>query len=366
MKIMFYIDVLYKGGAERVISNLANFFSTYKKYNVYLVVDKRVNNEYQIYESVNFVSLEKSNKHPFSSNISRIYLINKLIKKYNIDILVSFKPGPVFRSIIASKFTKAKTIISIRNDPRAEYGSVAAKILSRILFKKTDGIVFQTKEASNFFKKNIVSKSIIIKNPVSDVFFQTQRKPPFHDIVSFGRISSAKNHILLVNAFAIISKTFPKEKLYIYGNIDDKRTFDSLRNAIVSLKLENRIFLKEHSTCVNDLLSSAKLFVLSSNFEGMPNALMEAMAVGVPCISTDCPVGGPRELLGNSEYGLLTKVSDENDLAIKMKYLLSSSSRINFYGDLAKQRSKVFSSDKIYEQWDAYFQKVYETKRGRK
>ena len=217
-----------------------------------------------------------------------------------------------------------------------------------------DGIVFQTPEAQAWFPKSIQNKSTIIANLVAEKFYQVKRSQRPQHIVSCGRLHRQKNHTLLIRAFAKLADKYPQENLLIYGKGDLE---SSLNQLIEQLGLQKRVFLMGQSTDVAKVLSQAKLFVLSSDYEGMPNALMEALVAGVPSISTDCPCGGPRELIQHGKNGLLVPCNDENALVRAMDQLLSNPQLAAKMGENARHGAQQFKPEIIVKQWEEFLQK---------
>lgn len=241
-------------------------------------------------------------------------------------------------------------MISIRNAPEKEYPNLFFKIMAKTLFNFADGIVFQTEEAKAWFNEKIQRKSKIIFNQVDQCFYDSNFAGERRDIVTTGRLVSQKNHKLLINAFSKVVD-FTNDRLFIYG---DGILKHELHKQIEELGLENRVFLQGTISNVSETIKSAKLFVLSSDYEGMPNSLMEAMALGIPCISTDCSCGGPRLLLSDIDKRLLVKVGDIEDMAKSMKNLLLSEEELERIGKLLKKKSMEFSPEKVIFMWEEY------------
>ena len=244
-------------------------------------------------------------------------------------------------------FSSIKFYYSERNDPRLEYG-VIAKIMRWFVMKKSDGFIFQTNDAMNYFPEYVQKKSVVIHNPVS----VDENKYPLptktdNRIVSVGRLVSQKNHKLLINAYNIIKDLYPETTLEIYG---DGGLRNELQEHINNLNLNNRVFLKHSRLDVLDCIYGARLFVLPSLYEGMPNTLMEAMSLGIPVISSDCPCGGPRELIEENKNGYLFKNNDLNDLVNKMKMVLSSEYPKEMCEE-AKNILHTHNQDIIFKKW---------------
>jgi glycosyltransferase involved in cell wall biosynthesis len=279
-----------------------------------------------------------------------------VIKLEKPEIVISFMKQPNTRNIIATLGLKnIKRVISVRVDSKIEYRGKFGYFISRAILPYADGCVFQTSEAKKWFPKSLQKKSRIIVNPVRDDFFSIKRKPVYGKIVTLGRLATQKNHFLLINSFNKIKDEFPKAILEIYGIGDEYQNLSTLIN---NLNLESRVFLKGRTNQPDKILETADIFILSSDFEGMPNSLMEAMAAGVPCISTDCSGGGARFLINNNINGLLIPVREEDKMADAIRTLLINSELKNKLGQEAKSSAEAFRPEKIYKQWNDYFNEV--------
>lgn len=349
--IMFYINSLNRGGAERVILRLAHHFAVanYRSIVVTSFVDK---NEYPVPDGVERISLEQDQikQSRIKKNIARIKGLRKKVKEIKPDVLISFMCEPNFRAICASVGLRTKRIVSVRNDPNKEYGGKLGRLVGKVLLPFADGCVFQTKDAQDWFPKRLRNKSTIILNEVDEKFFNVEYKGGKH-IVTVGRLNEQKNQLMLIRAFSKIANDYPEWDLQIWGTgVLEKE----LNDEIERLGMKEKIFLKGLTTDVPSVLANAGIFVLSSDYEGMPNALMEALAVGVPSISTDCPCGGPKMLIENGKNGFLVPLRDENMLIEYMKKLITDEMLAKNVQEEAVRRSKQFSPDRIFSQWKGY------------
>lgn len=354
-KIMFYINTLGKGGAERVISQLAYHFYQ-AGYESVLVTSFHIEDEYPLAQGVRRFSLENEQlaQSRLKKNITRIKKLRALCKNEKPDVLISFMAEPNFRAILATAGLPIKTIVSVRNDPNREYAGKLGKLVGKVLLPMADGCVFQTEDAKAWFPKRLQKKSAVIMNEVAEHFFVVGRKEPAN-VVTVGRLSKQKNHSLLIRAFAKITEKFPEEKLLIYGEGDCRK---SLNKEIAELGLSDKVCLMGNTSCVEEVLARTKVFALSSDYEGMPNALMEALAAGVPSISTDCPCGGPKMLIEQEKNGLLVPVKDENAMAEAMERLLNDSAFANKLGNAAKKVAEGFKPDRVFEKWRSFAENV--------
>lgn len=351
-KILFYINTIGSGGAERVIKNLAEQFAK-KGYECILVTSLRCENEYILNDKVKRISLfENRIDGFFRRNSKLISALKAVLKKEKPNLVVSFMGECNYRAIIASKSLRIKCIVSVRNDPNMEYSSFFKKTIAKVLYSKADGIVFQTKEAQEWFPNKIQKKSRIILNQVDDVFLKTQIPPKRKDIVCVGRLVEQKNHKLLILAFKQISNII-NENLIIYG---DGPLREDLISMIKKEGLEEKVMIVGNKSDLCQYIKTAKLFVLSSDYEGLPNSLLEAMSLGIPCISTDCPCGGPRMVIKNGINGFLTPVGDVDALSKKICYVLEDDMVREAIGLNAKEYSlKTFDSNIVFKEWEDYF-----------
>ena len=361
MKMMINIIGLGKGGAERVVSVLAN--KLINKYDIDILVNTENNIAYKINPKVKIISLdEKRIKLTFIRNLKRIVNSSKIIKEEKPDIIISFLPVPSYRVLFLKRnIGNIPIIIADRNDPKREYKSFINKIAMKILYKKADGFVFQTMEQKEYFEKSIKENSRIIYNPIKDEFISDDNGKIKKEktIISVGRLTEQKNHKMLINAFSNIIKNFPDYTLKIYG---EGNLEESLKKQITDLKLQDKVLLCGVSNNIKNELQKSEIFVLPSNYEGMPNVLIEAMAVGLPVISTDCPCGGPRELIQNGVNGILIPVNDEKSMQQSIELLIKNEDVASKIGNEAKKIKELLNSNKIVEQWEEYIEFIINRK----
>lgn len=352
-KVMFYIDSMQKGGANRVMANLVDYFSK-NKYEVILVNDiisgDRVP-EYEVNPLAKRIILNESGTNAIISNFNRIKKLRKIILEEKPDCVLSFMGPPNVRMLLASIFLSCRKVVSVRNDPNREYGkNLIKKYLTNCIFLLADGCVFQTEDAAKYFFNKIRRKSTIIVNPVNELFFNTHSSEKRKNIVTVGRLFPQKNHKLLIHAFSLIAKKYPDEKLIIYGEGPLK---NELKDYACNMGIEKCVVFPGSISNVNVELSKTKVFVLSSDYEGLPNALMEAMACGTAVVSTDCPSGGPKYLLKESNAGILVPCNNAEKMAEAIDIMMSEEKNI-FYRDQAKKKSIDFLPETIFSKWEEF------------
>lgn len=357
MKIYFYINIIGGGGAERVIANLSTQFSQHG-HEVGLITSFPIAHEYSIGKEVkrfNLETAERCGENRIKKNIRRVHRLKKILKRDKPDVLVSFMAEPNFRAILATKGLPVKAIISIRSDPNKEYAGYIGKFIGKKILPQADGCVFQTKDAKSWFPQKLQQKSCIIFNAVNYEFYQVNRTPQKGRIVTFGRLNNAKNHKQLIAAFEKIAYEYPTTSLWIYGEGNLKQ---KLNEQIENMNLSERVTLKGRTRDVALALAEADIFVLSSIYEGMPNALMEAMAAGVPVISTNCPCGGPKMLIDSMKNGILVPVNDCQAIVTALKKLLDNRQLLVAFGQQAKEKAIEFDPEQIYQEWENYISTV--------
>ena len=354
MKILFCIGSLEKGGAERVISNLANYFIDNNDVGIVLTLRKV---EYSLDNRIKLYDLM------YDGKLRRLKKLYDIIKEYNPDIIVSFLPEPSYRLLMLKNFIKVPIIVSVRNNPYTEYSSFRRRILMKVLYPLADGFVFQTADAKKYFNKKIQNKSVIIPNPISDAFLKRDiyRGKRNNVIVSVGRLEKQKNHELLIDSFYKNRKKFKGYKLLIYG---DGSLKEKLQKKIDLLNMKEQIFLVGKVDNIASEIEDAKLFVMSSDYEGMPNALMEAMALGLVCISTDCACGGPKYLIEDGKNGFLVDVNDINQMSKKMDFVINDISSKEYDGisKQAKETAMNFGENIINKKWESFLMSIKNNK----
>ena len=353
--ILFYINAIHEGGAERVIIQLAHHFAQ-SGYRSILVTSFIDDIEYDVPSDVIRLSLEQKQiqQSKFKRNYSRIKKLRKICKNEKPVCLISFMAEANFRAIIACMGLSTKCITSVRNDPNMEYAGKLGYFIGKFILPLSDGCVFQTEAAKEWFPNKLKAKSKIIFNAVDPSFFQVERKPQ-KNIVTLGRLCLQKNHKLLIKAFSMIKDKYSEWNLLIYGIGDQEYNLNKL---IKKLKLDNRVFLEGLTNDSQKVLSEAGIFVLSSDYEGLPNSLIEAMVVGVPSISTDCPCGGPKMIIKDKENGLLVPINDEVRMAEALDRLLNDYDYAEKLGLRAHIDSKVFNPKYIFEDWKFFVEDI--------
>lgn len=341
MKIVMIIPSLDFGGAERVSSILANHFCESNE--VTIITNEKKDKEYSLDGRIRRISL-KSN-----FVLKKMFEIRKIVKVIKPDFCIVMLAPQYTYVYFALLGLHIKQIVSERNDPVNFSGRKITKFIYQTLLKKADGIVFQTTDALKYYYTQKCSKCIVIPNPIilnslpAKYIGQRCKK-----VVNVGRLHEQKNQVMLIEAFARAHSAISNFKLEIYG---DGPLKSFLQSEIHKRNADDYIYLRGTTSKLFDEIIDSSLFILSSNYEGMPNALIEALCLGIPCISTDCPCGGPRELIDQNVSGRLVPVKDVDSMEKSIIELLTDVELRNKFSEKGFLLRNRLDSDVIASKW---------------
>lgn len=360
LKIVITMSYLSTGGAERVAVNYANWLVDNTNAKVFFILFNCCDTFYELNEKVNVIILEDKinlNNNFFKRVIKRFKCYKNVLNDIKPDVIFTMFSKTAFYSLIS----KNKNMLLISSERcNIKKISILKRIFNMLISMKCDGFIFQTKRMQSLYSKYVQKKSIVIPNAIS--IPKKSNVDREHLIVSMGRLVDQKGFDTLIEAFSLFSKNYLNYKLYIIGDGINKKELQSLIN---KLHLENKVYLLGNKSNPFEYLYKAEMFVLSSRYEGMPNALMEAMACGVPCIATDCETG-PRELINNYENGILVDVDDILSISQKMTELASDNKLRRNLANNAKKILETNSPDKIYNMYYQYMVSVYKKSQSNK
>ncbi|MBR3865710.1 MAG: glycosyltransferase family 4 protein [Clostridia bacterium] len=351
-KVLFVISNISFGGAQRVTWTLAEQMKSQGIEPVVVAVGHSTNN-YTLPEGIKVVQLGQKRSYEVLRTIARM---KKVVKGENPSVVITMGVATCLFSVPAVLGTGISHIISERNDPRNFLGKTWVKNASRRMVKKGSGFVFQTEEARDFYPEEVSLRGCVIPNPImAKNLPECDRENEESTVVTMGRLTAQKNHPLLIDAFAELIKEYPQYKLHIYGSGELKAATSAY---ITEKNMTESVILFDACDDVLQRIKRASIFVLSSDFEGMPNALMEAMAMGLACVSTDCPCGGPHYLIQDGENGLLVPVADKDALAKAMLRLAESKELREKLGNNSRELRNKLSADAICARWVDYCTEV--------
>jgi glycosyltransferase involved in cell wall biosynthesis len=358
MKILFFNSNIGYGGASKIFVSIANYLCenghdvsilTFRDPGVMQPLHANIRHEHRVLYKNPIKPLER---------FGEILALHNYIKAGNFDVALAFLWPSKYILTLACKFTKTKVIVSERGDP--SIGS--SKHISGLgmigkVVETADAFVFQTEGAQSYFPTQVIKRSIVIPNPVVNQNIPGQFKCVREkEIVNVARLDIfQKRQDLLIKAFAQVQSNHPDYVLKLYGDGPDEAR---LRNLASELGIEKKVFFMGVTRNVYEAIRRSSVFVLSSDFEGIPNALIEAMSVGMPCISTDCSPGGARLLIKDKENGLLVPINNVDKLAQAIGFVLSNPTEAEKMANNALGILSEYEESKIYAKWQCFIERV--------
>jgi glycosyltransferase involved in cell wall biosynthesis len=365
--IAFHLNCLVQGGAERVVSNLANQFAK-EGYKVYVATEWYDQDEFKLDERVTRVHVglreEDENKNRITKFFLRIKYLKEFVKEYHPDVLIAFAQRANYRALMAAGNSDVPVVISIRTDPVGHYDSFSDRVQQKIYFPKAAGCVFQTTGQKEFFKPYLQDNSTIILNPVNPKYFGVEHpKEKEKAVVHHARLVDFKNQPMLCRAFIKVHEKHPDYVLKIYGPDSFDGTKEIIDKIIADNNAQDYILLMGGSDSLEKEIPKGEVYAFSSDWEGMPNSLLEAMAMGMPIVATDCPCGGPRTVMKNEENGLLIPVKDEDAMAAAICRLIEDKELADRLGKEAAKIEEKANAEAVFTLWRDYLDKIIADKK---
>lgn len=359
MHIACMISSLIKGGSERVMCNLADYF-VQQGNRVTLVTQYQREDEYPLNPKVKRILSQiteaEMGRNRISNFIRRFQKLRNIWKTEKPDAILVFIGKNNFMALLTAWGLHIPVVVSVRADPNQEYPNRWMRFMARHLFKKAAGVILQTRACMEFFPKAVQRKSVILHNPVNEVFFENPYEGEReHTIVTVGRIDENKNQALLLRAFALIAADYPDYQIILYGKGDQE---ENLKQLADNLEIADRVIFAGNVSDVAGKIKKAGVFVLTSNTEGMPNALIEAMVLGLPVIATDCPCGGPRDMIEDGVNGILTPVGDVDKMKENLQHILNDLQNALHMGQTARKSTAIYREKIVYREWMEYLLKI--------
>lgn len=361
VKISFYIGSLSKGGAERVFLNLAEYFSA-QDYKVVMVTQYKKEDEYELPKGIDRVisdiTPQETTKSRVANFLRRMSKLHRIWKTEQPDLVLSCVGKNNFMTIVSTMFTKTRPVVSVVGEAKEEYPNLLMRMLADILFPFAAGVILQTERSRSFFSKRVGKAAVVLPNSLNPNFLRPRYEGERDKrIVSVGRLDVNKNHEMMIRAFAKLMSKYPEYTLTIYG---EGELHAHLLSIVEDLNAQKRVFLPGVIPDVAEKIEKASLFLLTSYSEGVSNALIEALALGLPVIATDVPSGGTVELIEHGESGWIIPAGDEAALTEAMDMILSDTALADKLGKQAHKIQDRLAPERANKQWQAYFEKCIE------
>ena len=345
-----------------MVSNLANQFA--KEGDQVIVATEWIGqNEFVLDEPVRRVIVgpegEEEQKGRIAKAILRITKLRKFVKTEKPDVLIAFDYKASYRALAACKGVKCPVIVSVRTDPVGHYDGAKDKVLIPLLYPRANGCVFQTVGQKEFFPEYLQRRSRVILNPLNRKYEGVRQvAEPEKTVVQHGRLVDFKNQAMLIRAFAKVHAQHPDYDLKIYGPDSFDGTKELLEKTIAELDAAPYVTLMGGSDSLDQQIPQCAVYAFSSDWEGLPNALIEAMCMGMPCVATDCPCGGPRTIMEHEVSGLMIGVGDEKALADGICRLIEDPELAKRLGENAAKLVERVKDTAITGQWRDYIKQV--------
>lgn len=341
-KILFVCQGLYGGGAEKVVVNLSNHLIN-KGYFVAIAATV-IEKSYPINKDVQIRKLH-------GGHLGIIISLRKICCEINPDVVIAMGTFYNYSAILASP-KQSVVIGSERTDPVVSGKGFFKRRFRNILYKRADHMVFQTPDALAYFPEKIRIKGVVIPNPLPEDLPQPYDGIREKKVVNFCRLTPAKNLPLLIESFCEFHITHPEYSLHIYG---DGPLRDTLQDIINQKSCSDSIMLHPNQAGILEIIKDSAMFVSSSSWEGLSNSMLEAMAIGLPTICTDCPCGGAKMIIKDMDNGILVKNGDVGGLYKAMTKMADDEELAKNLSSNAIKIREELSIAKIAEKWEKLF-----------
>lgn len=347
MKLSLVTSTLHPGGSERVMSLLANNFAK-RGYEVEIVC---VNKHIVFYPIDEKVKIRFAENEVGTSIFKKAIWLRHHIKKEKPDVIIAFMLEVYCMVLACTIGINIPVISSERIDPH--FFSKAKRLLSWILLRRTTHLVVQTNSIKNYHSQSIQTKTSVIPNPVTNKVFDIQPLEKENKLIAVGRLDNQKNYPMMIQTFRKIASDFPTWTLCIYGEGPER---NALQQIILQNHLCDRVMLLGKTDRIIEEMNKSKVFVMTSQFEGMSNAMLEAVCVGLPVITTD--VSGAAELVEEGKGGYIVKKNNCSEFETRLRKLLSDENLIKEMSVFNRNKASLFEEQRIVDIWEKLINKV--------
>lgn len=365
-KVVFFLGSLDQGGAQRVVTLMCNYWVK-QGVDVTLVSTYSKASECAFYlaPEVNIVFISETFSPSFlGDKIDRIRAIRKLVKRIKPDLVISFITNVNIAILLSTFGLPVIKLVSERTYPPSVTQPFGYAFLRKYLYPFADSVIMQTQQGLEWLQQtsskshghvigNPLQYPLIDAEPVIEVDSVLEKGDKV--LLAVGRLDPQKGLHILLEAYARIEKNLPHWKLIILGEGEERARLEAI---IHEKHLHDRVLLCGQAGNLSTWYSCADAYVMSSTVEGFPNALLEAMSHGLPCVSFDCKTG-PRDLIENDVNGMLVPVQvDGAQLSVALQSLLGNDEKRAKLGKQAEQVRERFSLSEVMKQWECEIAKV--------
>lgn len=359
MKLLFIIRNIGYGGACKQIATTANAMIE-RNHDVSIYTYNGTTVGQELKSKIKHFHPKIETKNKIIEYILTPIRIRRIIKRVNPDIIISWRANAGCFTKIASIGLKTKTIFSERTDPYLETNWLL-KIATKIA-DLSDGGIFQTSMAKDYYTK-LAPKSIVIPNAIGNSILMPAILPiesRAKEIVFVGRFEiKQKRQDVMLKAFKIIHQSFPEYVLSFYG---DGESMPLVKSIVNELDLDKYVIFHGSVKNIVNKIRNARLLIMTSDYEGIPNTLLEAMQAGTPIVTTDCSPGGARIVIDNEVNGYIVPPRDHNAIAEKAIILLKDPQLSMQFIINGRKKLTLFEPNKIFNQWEQYIKSIFYNK----
>ena len=371
IRVTLVISSLAAGGAERVLSTMANCWARCGWHVSLVTLDAVSTDFYPLHADVERIGLGVSGAsytawQAVRSNVARVARLRRAFRASRPQVVISFMAPTTVLTLMAAWKENVPVVVSERIDPTQYPLPRIWSAARRVAYRTASAVVVQTPEVRQWAERVVPPSHVhVIPNPVALAEAgakNTPAAPPALErtarhVVAMGRLDAQKGFDILVRAFADCYATRPEWRLTVLGEGNERHQLATLAE---QLGVASVVRFPGRVTDPATVLRSADLFVLSSRYEGFPNALLEAMAVGLPVVATDCP-SGPKHIVRNGIDGILVPVENASSLAASMAALMDDESLRKRFGERATDVTERFGVGRIMAQWESLLRGVLTT-----
>ena len=368
LNIVIVLSSMSYGGAQRVAALLANHWARRGGQVSVITFDSAAEDRFELDRNVRRIALDMTGNaanllHALEENTSRVVALRRAIIASRADAVLSFGDQTNIVAVLATRLTGIPCVIAERTDPSHHDIGPLWDTLRRLVYPLASALVVQTRSLVPWARSVMLSsrKARVVRNPVRDMhkYVRREQAPAKRVVIAAGRLAPEKAYDVLLMAFSRVTGAFPGWSLLVLGEGPERRALEALAH---SLGITDRVSFPGWMSEPGESLSNADLFVICSRYEGFPNALLEAMACGLPVISTDCL--GSREIVTHDLNGVLVPVDSPDSLTEAMSKLMADDALRRRLADAALATSAHFSLQSVADEWDCILRPARVTARA--
>ena len=356
MRLVLIIPSMGGGGAERVMATLANAWAADGMSVTLITLTPSTGDKYPLHAAVERVALDVSGASPnalaaLRNNAQRLRALRRAMRAAKPDAVISFTTTVNLLALLAARGLQVPVIVSERAFVGAQPPRGVWRHLYRPLYRRAAAVVAQTQRGAADLEARLARPVSVISNPVREIAAEADnaaREKAGYLVQASGRLEPQKGFDILIDAFAGVAAAHPDWRLRIAGEGSARA---GLTAQIARHGLAARIELSGFDNDLQASTRSADLFVLSSRYEGMPNVLLEAMSLGLCCISADCETG-PREIIDHGDNGWLVPAEDAPALGQALHTLMQDGALRQRLGAKAAAVQQTYSLASVLAQWN--------------